>query len=108
MDLDVLAQDGTPAVSVSQTLELRVIAEFLMLEHFKVGGGGVAAEGRMRAGEDLETQSGVEGWIWEGQDRHSVICGSGQRAPEGAGLRMGALVEQPFVDAALTEVIPTL
>ena len=66
VDLDVLAQDRAPAISVSQTLELCVVAEFLMLEHVKVGGRGVAAEGLMRAGEDLETQSRVEGWVWEG------------------------------------------
>lgn len=108
MDLDVLAEDRAPAVSVGQTLELSVVAEFLMLKHVKIGGGGVAAKGRMRAGEDLETQSGVEGWVWEGQDRHTVIRGAGKRAPEGAGLGMGALVEQPFVNASLAEVVPTL
>ena len=57
VDLDVLPQDRTPAVSVSQTLDLREVTQLLMLEHVVIEGGSVAAIGRMRAGEDLETQS---------------------------------------------------
>ncbi len=57
MDLDVLPQDRTATVSVSQTLDLREVAELLMLKHFMINGGCVAAVGCMRAGEGLETQS---------------------------------------------------
>ena len=70
VNLNVLSEYSTPAISIGKALKLCEVTEFFMFQHVLIEGLKVAAVGCMRTGEELEMQTSDEGTLRESKNCH--------------------------------------